>query len=163
MYSHHQSCWKLCSIFIQNEKLAKKFVFLTTATPSQQQGCEVALLTAECKYYTTCFATWSVSKLVVRLISYITDWLTEELAVLSRELNFASAPPKIPTANSSCSGEWPKEITGQTGRTSQNQGGRRHLQSPCELPHTGTQGYQKPKAGWVPLWMYCCSETWMEL
>ena len=29
------------------------------------------------------------------MISYITGWLTEELAVLSRELNFASAPPRF--------------------------------------------------------------------
>ena len=49
--------------------------------------------------------------------------------MLNTGLNFVSAPPKIPTANSGCSGEWPKESTGQTGRASQIQGGRGHLQS----------------------------------
>ena len=62
-------------------------------------------------------------------VIYITGWLTAELAVLSRGLNFASAPTKIPTANSGCSGEWPKASTGLTCQASQIQGGRGHLQS----------------------------------
>lgn len=51
-----------------------------------------------------------------------------ELEMESKGLNFTSSP-KIPTANSSGNGEWPKESTGQTGWASQIEGGRGHLQS----------------------------------